>query len=153
MECNYALLIEHKQVCRKSIDILKENIHCVSWIFRIGLVLPFLCVYFCFHGFPKQNLLLNITKDNSSSSFLVLWQMMRKFCSLEKGNPLSQQLTSVLNSVAVTDVVLEWSCVKSQKTGSDVEFAAKQKWKRREYPQTTLTDVDIWQWYDAIFFW
>ena len=78
MECNYALLIEHKQVCRKSIDILKENIHCVSWIFRIGLVLPFLCVYFCFHGFPKQNLLLNITKDNSSSSFLVLWQMMSK---------------------------------------------------------------------------
>ena len=69
--------------------------------------------------------------------------MKRKYCSPEKGNPLSQQSTSVLNSVAVTDVVLEWSCVKSQKTGPDAEFAAKQKLKRREYPQTTLTDVDI----------
>ena len=48
------------------------------------------------------------------------------------------------------DIVEEWSCVKSQKTGSDVKSVVRQKWNRMEHGQTTLTDVDIWQWYGMI---
>ncbi|XP_078309412.1 fucolectin-like [Crassostrea virginica] len=50
----------------------------------------------------------------------------------------------------MTDVVEEWSCVKSQNTESNVEPVARQKWKRVEHCLTTLTDVDIWQWYVAV---
>ena len=59
--------------------------------------------------------------------------MTRRFSFPEKETPISQQSTSVLNSVAMMDVVVEYSCVKSRKRGSGAESVVGQKWKRREH--------------------